>query len=208
VVVDDDGLVLLLVAPLVFVLESALLGSFVWLAFAALLESSFDGGRLGALLLAGAALLLAAELLSGEGGGPASALLFALLFCCGGAGGCGAVELFGVFWLTRFPKRSLADGVLARVSHEGAVWNAALAEAAASGVALTTGRPPTKELIRWSARTGPAKGPINMLLFQLLMAPPCFLEADLGPILSARRQVLPSQIRNAAMIASRACGLY
>ena len=146
---------LLPVAPLVFVPESALLESFVGgLASAALLELSFDGGGLGVLLLAGAglllaraALLLAAELLSG-GGGAASTLLFALLFCGGGAGGCGGAESFGVFWLTRLPKRSLAGGVLARVSHEGAAWNAALAAVAASGVALTTGRPPTKELTR------------------------------------------------------------
>jgi hypothetical protein len=156
VVVDDDWLVPLLVVPPVFAVvpESVLLGSVGELAFAALPESSFDGGGLGALLLAGAglllaraALLLAAELLSG-GGGAASTLLFALLFCGGGAGGCGGAESLGVFWLTRLPKRSLADGVLARVSHEGAAWNAALAAAAASGVALTTGRPPTKELTK------------------------------------------------------------
>lgn len=156
VVVDDDWLVLLPVVPLVFGLvpESALLGSVGELALAALLESSFDGGGLGvllagaALLLLAAALLLAGELLAG-GGGPASLLLFALLlFCGGGAGGCAAAESFGVFWLTRLPKRSLAGGVLARVSHEGAAWNAALAAAAASGVALTTGRPPTKELTK------------------------------------------------------------
>src|SRR5580698_8195788 len=155
VVVDDDWLVPLLVVPPAFAVvpESVLLGSVGELAFAALPESSFDGGGLGVLLLAGAglllaraALLLAAELLSG-GGGAASTLLFALLFC-GGAGGCGGAESFGVFWLTRLPKRSLADGVLARVSHEGAAWNAALAAAAASGVALTTGRPPTKELTK------------------------------------------------------------
>ena len=154
VVVDDDWLVPLVVVPPVFAVvpESVLLGSVGELVFAALPESSFDGGGLGVLLLAGAglllaraALLLAAELLSG-GGGAASTLLFALLFCGGGAGGCGGAESFGVFWLTRLPKRSLAGGVLARVSHEGAAWNAALAAAAASGVALTTGRPPTKEL--------------------------------------------------------------
>src|ERR1700733_5908280 len=158
VVVDDDWLVPLPVVLLVFGLvpESALLGSVGELALAALLESSFDGGGVGALLLlAGAALLLlvAALLLAGEllsgGGGPASLLLFALLlFCGGGAGGCAAAESLGVFWLTRLPKRSLAGGVLARVSHEGAAWNAALAAAAASGVALTTGRPPTKELTK------------------------------------------------------------
>src|ERR1700722_2046720 len=144
VVVDDDWLVPLPVVLLVFGLvpESALLGSVGELALAALLESSFDGGG---LLLLVAALLLAGELLSG-GGGPASLLLFALLlFCGGGAGGCAAAESLGVFWLTRLPKRSLAGGVLARVSHEGAAWNAALA---ASGVALTTGRPPTKELTK------------------------------------------------------------
>jgi hypothetical protein len=55
---------------------------------------------------------------------------------------------------------------LARVSHEGAAWNVALAAAAASAVALTTGWPPTKELIKGSARTGPAKASINTVLFQ------------------------------------------
>src|ERR1700727_1804682 len=164
VVVDDDWLVPLLVVPPVFAVvpESVLLGSVGELAFAALPESSLAGGG---LLLARAALLLAAELLSG-GGGAASTLLFALLFCGGGAGGCGGAESLGVFWLTRLPKRSLADGVLARVSHEGAAWNAALAVAAASGVALTTGRPPTKELHTRGARTRPAMALINIKLFQ------------------------------------------
>src|ERR1700733_12817090 len=125
VVVGDDWLVPLLVVPPGFAVvpESVLLGSVGELAFAALPESWFDGGG-------------------------SSTLLFALLFCGGGAGRCGGAESLGVFWLTRLPKRSLADGVLARVSHEGAAWNAALAAVAASGGALTTGRPPTKELTK------------------------------------------------------------
>jgi hypothetical protein len=52
----------------------------------------------------------------------------------------------GVFWLTRSPKKSFAVGWLARVSHDGAAWKAALAAAAESWVALTTGSSPAREL--------------------------------------------------------------
>src|ERR1700722_14323914 len=79
VVVDDDWLVPLLVVPPVFAVvpESVLLGSVGELAFAALPESSFDGGGLGALLLAGAGLLLA----------PPPLFFLAAFFFCGGGGG-------------------------------------------------------------------------------------------------------------------------
>jgi hypothetical protein len=119
---------------------------------AGLLESSLACGA-GALLLALFALLLAlfAGAASSAGGGAASTP-----FCWeagGGGGGGAAVESLGVFWLTRSPKRSFADGVLDRVSHDGAAWNAALA--VASGVALSTGRSPARELAKQSAKTGP-----------------------------------------------------
>lgn len=142
---------LAVVAPLVVAVvpESLLLASDGWLAFAAFTESSLPGGGPGGLLLAGAALfwellllaLLADARLAGGGGGAVSAL-----FCVGGGGGSDALELPDVFWLTKPAKRSLAGGVLPRVSQAGAAWNAALAAAAVSWVALTTGRPPTKEL--------------------------------------------------------------
>jgi hypothetical protein len=120
VVVDCDWLAPLAAALLPLLLagslgfEPALDGG----ALFALLESLFAGGGFdGPLLLAGAALLLA--LLAGgglllDGGGAASALL------CDGGGGGAAWLSFDVFWLTRFPKRSLAGVVAARVSHEGA----------------------------------------------------------------------------------------
>ena len=120
--------------------------------FATLLESSLAGGGVGALLLALLALLLAlfagvaVSVADGGASGP---------FCAGGGGGGAAVESFCVFWLTRFPKRSFAGGELERVSHDGAAWNAALAVAAASWVALSTGRSPARELAKQSARTGP-----------------------------------------------------
>ena len=110
---------------------------------AALLESLFAGGG-GVLLLALAlplgpfAPLLAScagGALLAAGGGGASAL-----FCAGGGGGGADADSFGVFWLTRFPKRSLADDELWRVSQEGAACNAALA--VASWVTLSTGRTP------------------------------------------------------------------
>lgn len=109
----------------------------------------------GALLSALAVLLSAlfAGAASLVDGGEASAS-----FCWGGDGGGGggaAAESLGVFWLTRFPKRSFAGGALDRVSHDGAAWNAALAAAAASGVALSTGRSPAREFTKQSAKTGP-----------------------------------------------------
>jgi len=125
-----------------------LLASDGWLAFAAFAESLLAGGGPGGLLLAGAALfwallllaLLAGVFLAGGGGGALSALF------CGGGGGSAGVESPDVFWLTKPANRSLAGGVLARVSQAGAAWNAALAAAAVSWVALTTGRPPTEKL--------------------------------------------------------------
>jgi hypothetical protein len=132
------------------------------LAGSVALESSLDDGPLlaasleslfacacvcgaGALLPAPLAALLlplfaGAALLSDDGGGAFAS------FCWGGGGGGAAEESFGVFWLTRLPKRSFAGGVLERVSQDGAAWNAALAEAAASWVALSTGRSPAWEL--------------------------------------------------------------
>ncbi|WP_424173325.1 hypothetical protein, partial [Bradyrhizobium sp.] len=92
---------------------------------AVLLESPLAGAcGAGVLLPALAALLL--TLFAGgaslDDGGEASAS-----FCCGGGGGGSAAEeSLGVFWLTRFPKRSFA-GALDRVSHDGAAWNEALA---------------------------------------------------------------------------------
>ena len=120
---------------------------------AGLLESSLACGAGELLVLALFALLLAlfAGAASSAGGGDASTP-----FCWeggGGGGGGAAVESLGVFWLTRFPKRSFADGALDRVSHDGAAWNAALA--VASGVALSTGRSPARELAKQSAKTGP-----------------------------------------------------
>ena len=99
------------------------------------------------LLLGPLALLLASfagGALSAAGGGEASAL-----FCAGGLGGGGgaAFEWAGVLWLTKCPKRSLPGAALARASHAGAVWNAALAAAAWSGGALSTVWPP-EELTR------------------------------------------------------------
>lgn len=121
---------------------------------AVLLESPLAGAcGAGVLLPALAALLLA--LFAGAGspddGGEAAAS-----FCWGGGGGGGsaAEELLGVFWLTRFPKRSFA-GALDRVSHDGAAWNEALAAAAASWVALSTGWSPAREFTKQSAKTGP-----------------------------------------------------
>jgi hypothetical protein len=95
-----------------------------------------------ALLLA----LFAGAALSDDGGEAFAS------FCRGGGGGGGgggvAEGSLGVFWLTRFPKRSFAGGALDRVSHDGAAWKAALAAAAASGVALSTGRSPARELTK------------------------------------------------------------
>lgn len=157
------------VAPLVVaaVAESPLLALDGWLAFAVFAESSLAGGGPGGLPLAGAALfwallllaLLAGARLADGGVGAESAL-----FCGGGGGGGGgdAAELPDVFWLTNPAKRSLAGGVLPRVSQAGAAWNAALAAAAVSWVALTTGRPPTKNSHHKSARTGPSIHPKNM----------------------------------------------
>ena len=150
-VVEGDWLLLPAVAPLVLAVvpEPALLASDGWLAFAALPEALFAGGGFGELL-AGAALLLALSLLArlaralfaGGGGGTASALFWD----GGGGGGSADAESCGVLWLTKWPKRSLPGDVLARASHAGEAWNAAFAAAAVSGVALTTGRPPTKKL--------------------------------------------------------------
>lgn len=114
-----------------------------------LLAASFAGGG-GELLLALALLLalLAGGALSAAGGGDES-----LLFCAGGGAGGADADSLGVFWLTRFPKRSFAGDEFWRVSQEGAAWNAALA--VASWVTLSTGRTPARELVNQSARTGP-----------------------------------------------------
>jgi hypothetical protein len=172
------------------------------LAGSVALESSLDDGPLlaasleslfacacvcgaGALLPAPLAALLlplfaGAALLSDDGGGAFAS------FCWGGGGGGAAEESFGVFWLTRLPKRSFAGGVLERVSQDGAAWNAALAEAAASWVALSTGRSPAWELGKQSARTGPSK---KYSYFNILKVH----RAWFSPAFSARRQDLPSQ---------------
>ena len=110
---------------------------------------------LAALLLA----LFAGAALSDDGGGALAS------FCCGGdcgGGGGAAEESLGVFWLTRFPKRSFA-GALDRVSHDGAAWNEALAAAAASWVALSTGRSPAREFTKQSAKTGPFRSALEYI---------------------------------------------
>jgi hypothetical protein len=208
--VGEGWLVLPVVPPLAFdvVPGSALLASDGWLELAALLESLFAGGGGGALLLAAAALLLALlfEALLAGGGGWLSALFWD---AGGGAGGKAAAELFGVFWLTRPAKRSLAGGVLARVSQAGAAWNAALAAAAESGVALTTGRPPTRNSPDRSARTGPSPVVGKVYIFQYLENWVGLIGTGFGPIFSARRQDLPLPlVHDRRVIASRQSGLY
>ncbi|MGA2054513.1 MAG: hypothetical protein ABSG88_04350 [Bradyrhizobium sp.] len=159
VAVVVDWLVPLAVAPLPLALAGAVASELSFdggPSFAALLESPLaGGGGVGAaLLLALLALLLAllaGAALSAAGGGASGP------FCAGGAGGDAAVESFCVFWLTKFPKRSFAGGVLDRVSQDGAAWNAALAAAAASWEALSTGRSPARELAKQSAKTGPSR---------------------------------------------------
>jgi hypothetical protein len=94
--VDDDWLVLPVVAPFAFAVvpEPALLASDGWLEFAALLlELPLAGGGGGALLLAAAALLLALLFEALLAGG--SGWLAALFWGCGGGGG-GKVAGLGV----------------------------------------------------------------------------------------------------------------
>lgn len=114
----------------------------------ALLVESLFVCACGAALLPALAALLLALFAGAAGAGGAFASL-----CWGGAGA--ALGSLGVFRLTRFPKRSFAGGALDRVSPDGAAWNAALAAAAASGVALSTGRSPAREFTKQSAKTGP-----------------------------------------------------
>jgi hypothetical protein len=172
-------------------------------SFAALLEASLAGGGAGALLLALLALLLAllaGAALSAAGGGASGP------FCAGRGGGGAAVESFCVFWLTRSPKRSFAGGVLDRVSQDGAAWNAALAEAAASWVALSTGRSPARELVKQSAKTGPFR---SSLKYAYISIGYNFDRSPLGP-LSAPSFLPGGKICRSkrAVIASRASGLY
>jgi hypothetical protein len=154
----------------------------------ALSDASVAGEGPGGLLpLACAALLpelLAGGLLSGVGAASA-------LFCGGGGGGGdGALESFGVFWLTRFPKRSFADDGAARVSHDGVAWNAALADT--SWVTLGTGQSPTRELDK-DSQQGPGQPAcsINIYIFQWLVILSELAVSRFEPVFSARRQDLP-----------------
>jgi hypothetical protein len=208
VVVVVDWLVPLAAAPLLLALAGGGASELSLLdggpSLAALLESLLACG-VGALLLALLALLLAlfaGAALSAAGGGVSAP------FCAGGGGGGAAVASFGVFWLTRSPKRSFASGALDRVGRDGAAWNAALA--AASWVALSTGRPPARELAKQSAKTGPFCCAFEYIIISNSYI---FGWAPLGP--SSAPSFLPGgkicRFRFAAplaVIASREYGLY